>query len=757
MRMVGTVQGGSIVAAAAVLAGVLAVTPGARALPAGKVIEPQPHPVRRRLEVDPFPFLSRARLFASLRQLTAIGSSALFRNSASRGEAEARDYIAARLSEFVTLQALGVEVERQSFRTYLAAEVWEARLVLTVNGLEVEVPAHALSGNREDLTLALRFDSDGVLNDAERSPIVVQGSPVLLRSASEVNALPAGGLHGRIALLDYAVIDRSIMTFNQATANATAVLAKEPAGLVLVTSFSNRRGESHGSFVGDLSVLVSLSAAPVVPSLYVRLEDLTPAGITGWGDLSSVEAVRLVWDEDIFSPGFSGNVIARIPGADRSKAVILGAHLDSPNSPGALDNGSGTVVLLEVARVLDATRVRPPVDLYLCWFGSHERGLYGSSNFLSTHQELVDRTLAMLQVDCLSRPLDGITASLYLEAWPYSAFGDWRLPWPDYLVGVAANREVETIPLVNLGIVSDNSSFVGYDVPSSDLIFMNPYEMQEVHYDGHLHDPYDTVELALEEGDTLEAMAQVALSAALRTGREDPVLRVTPRPDRRVVFVASHTEAPHMTPAGLTEFGMALAWEGIDVDTVPYGRPLVSSDLEGANLVVALPVVDYPSTTGDGALYDEAWQPEEVAALQAYVASGGLLMLTNSGYRLKYLNQVLEPNEDWGKVNALSMPFGVTFTGAALAGSYASASGSHALIEGVSQLWLASNNGVAFSLTAGQVLATAGGRPAVALVSSGSAGGQVLVLGDLGVLGHGGTQPANLEFWRNLARYARSH
>ncbi|HLE60042.1 MAG TPA: M28 family metallopeptidase, partial [Thermoanaerobaculaceae bacterium] len=525
------VRSGAVLAVSAVLAGVVGLAGAAPVLAGPGAPEPEPRPVRRRLETDPFPLLSRESLFASLRQLTAIGSSSLFRNSASTGEDETREYLAGRLAEFTSLRALGLEVERQSFRTYLATEVWEARLHLTVNGGEVEVPAHALSGNREDLVLALRFDSDGILNDADRNQVVVQGPPVLLRSASEINALPAGGMRGRIALVDYAAIDRSIMSRDQALANASALLAREPAGLVLVTSFSNRRGDSHGTFVGDLSALVSVSTAPAPPTLYVRLEDLTPAGIVGWDDLSQVEGGRLVWDADILSPGFSGNVIARIPGRDPSKAVILGAHLDSPNSPGAMDDGSGTVVLLEVARVLDAARLRPPVDLVLAWFGSHERGLYGSSNFLSAHQELVDRTLAMLQVDCLSRPLDGIRASLYLEAWPYGLFGDSRLPWPDYLTQVARDRDTETIGLATYGIVSDNSSFVGYDVPSADLLFINPDEMEEVHYDGHMHDPYDTVELALEQADTLEAMARVALSAALRTGREDPVLRVTPRPD----------------------------------------------------------------------------------------------------------------------------------------------------------------------------------------------------------------------------------
>ena len=42
-------------------------------------------------------------------------------------------------------------------------------------------------------------------------------------------------------------------------------------------------------------------------------------------------------------------------------------------------------------------------------------------------------------------------------------------------------------------------------------------------------------------------------------------------------------------------------------------------------------------------------------------------------------------------------------------------------------------------------------------MGSGSAGGEVLALADLGFVGSAAAQPANLQFWRNLARYARSH
>ena len=64
-------------------------------------------------------------------------------------------------------------------------------------------------------------------------------------------------------------------------------------------------------------------------------------------------------------------------------------------------------------------------------------------------------------------------------------------------------------------------------------------------------------------------MAHILLAVALDTAADEPQLRVTPEPVRRALFVGSHTEAAHMSASSFTEVGMALAWEGMDVDTVP--------------------------------------------------------------------------------------------------------------------------------------------------------------------------------------------
>ncbi|HVO71847.1 MAG TPA: hypothetical protein VMT24_17485, partial [Aggregatilineaceae bacterium] len=244
----------------------------------------------------------------------------------------------------------------------------------------------------------------------------------------------------------------------------------------------------------------------------------------------------------------------------------------------------------------------------------------------------------------------------------------------------------------------------------------------------------------------------------LETGRDDPELRVAPRPDRRALFVASHTEPVQVGPVGFIDMAMTLAWAGFDVDMIPYGQPLTRADLANTDLVVALPVMDYPSPdNGDVTLYDEAWSPAEIDALEEYVANGGFLVLTNSAHRLDLYDRTCDDNEDWPDANALATRFGVTFyerTIRTVHGTQVPVSNYHPLTNRMAYFELVAENGVPFTTTTGLALAQAPGDVTVAaLIDQGQ--GQVLVLADVGMLGTTNDDLINLPFWRNLAAYAR--
>ena len=114
-----------------------------------------------------------------------------------------------------------------------------------------------------------------------------------------------------------------------------------------------------------------------------------------------------------------------------------------------------------------------------------------------------------------------------------------------------------------------------------------------MHYCAH-HDPYDTVDLAREVGDVFEQMARVALAPPW-TPRGCRRLRVAPARTAGAVCGQPHRGGTH-DPRQLYRAGHGLAMEGFDVDLIPYGQAVTAADLEDADLVVVLPVLDFPTT-----------------------------------------------------------------------------------------------------------------------------------------------------------------
>ena len=237
---------------------------------------------RRRPSVDPYSELSADRLLDTLTELTAIGDHNGWRHSTSRGEAEAIAYVQNRLSRMGFLQSLGIELEKQEFRTFMGIEFRRSRVHLLVDGESYEIPADVPPGHRERLDLALRFDSDGILNDTDPDPVIVSGPPIVVRTADDIEGLVPAEVSGRIVLLDYAAIDRVINDREDAIESAWRIAELQPAGIVMVTTYSNSRGLSHGSFAGDLPAFTWVEVDPMPPVFLVRIEDMEEAGLHGW-------------------------------------------------------------------------------------------------------------------------------------------------------------------------------------------------------------------------------------------------------------------------------------------------------------------------------------------------------------------------------------------------------------------------------------------------------------------------------------------
>jgi hypothetical protein len=83
------------------------------------------------------------------------------------------------------------------------------------------------------------------------------------------------------------------------------------------------------------------------------------------------------------------DTIAEIPGTDpklKDEVVMVGGHLDSwASATGATDNGAGTVVAMEVMRILNALHVQPRRTIRIGLWTGEEQGEFGSYGYVKQH------------------------------------------------------------------------------------------------------------------------------------------------------------------------------------------------------------------------------------------------------------------------------------------------------------------------------------------------------------------------------------
>ncbi len=99
--------------------------------------------------------------------------------------------------------------------------------------------------------------------------------------------------------------------------------------------------------------------------------------------------------------GESFNVVGEIPGTDLAHEIVLfGAHLDSwDGGRGAVDDGAGVVMALEVARLLAAAPRRPRRTLRIALFANEELGAAGGGAYAHAHTHEADRHFVAMEAD----------------------------------------------------------------------------------------------------------------------------------------------------------------------------------------------------------------------------------------------------------------------------------------------------------------------------------------------------------------------
>ena len=95
------------------------------------------------------------------------------------------------------------------------------------------------------------------------------------------------------------------------------------------------------------------------------------------------------------------NTVGEIRGSEKpDEFVICGAHLDSWDlGQGTVDNGTGSCVVLEAARILSKIGVQPKRTIRFVLFTGEEQGLHGSRVYCEKHKDEMAKVSAALVHD----------------------------------------------------------------------------------------------------------------------------------------------------------------------------------------------------------------------------------------------------------------------------------------------------------------------------------------------------------------------
>jgi hypothetical protein len=277
------------------------------------------------------------------------------RNSGEPGYKASADYVAS------VMKAAGYDVTLQQYKfTYYA-------YTSTPSFSEVSPTAHTYGlgtewnpGQSVGTANAAIQPAGGIVLPPTDSPSSASGC-----SASDFN----GFVPGRIAL-----IQRGTCFFGVKVLNAQAAGA---SGVVIFNEGNPGRTALLNGALDDAS------GNPFVPTIPVAFTSFDTGHALYDQYQQGPPPVMSLSIQALVNPNADDwNVIADSKGGDKNHTVVVDAHLDAIYGAGMLDNGSGSVTILDIARMMK--NVDPTNHLRFIWFGGEELGLFGSAAYVDS-------------------------------------------------------------------------------------------------------------------------------------------------------------------------------------------------------------------------------------------------------------------------------------------------------------------------------------------------------------------------------------
>ncbi|WP_431728836.1 M28 family peptidase [Verrucosispora sp. TAA-831] len=371
------------------------------------------------------------------------------------------------LSEDIGPRIGGTESERRA-ANYLAGQFDKLRYDTTLQPFPVADKFLAQLSSPAGLPTDLNWQVGASAHAALDTSVTAAVIDVRAGTAADFTADVAG----RIVLVDYVAAQREALAARAVAAGAAGVVFL-PADLV-----EPRRASAFSpTLPGSAAAPLGIPVVGVAQAQKHRLRALLASG-----------PLTLTIATTAHRGLTSYNVLAERRGRSGANGpvVMVSAHYDSViGAPGANDDGSGTVLCLELARVLKAIPINATVRFGL--WGSEEQGLIGSRYYVRELPQVErDRILAVYQNDMVATSWDPAT-----RYWLLSFTGEANRATDE--VSAAALRlgyQPQISPVTQRG-ASDHQSFQEVGIASANFSWRG--EESPALLEPPYHSPEDTI------------------------------------------------------------------------------------------------------------------------------------------------------------------------------------------------------------------------------------------------------------------------
>jgi hypothetical protein len=250
-------------------------------------------------------------------------------------------------------------------------------------------------------------------------------------------------------------------------------------------------GTGAGSALGDLAILGvrdstalgPLRAAGVDVAALLATPTAVARALTG-------ATIRLHGTSRFSSETSAPNVVGILPGSDpalRDEYLVVTAHMDhlGVRAPvdgdsiynGADDNASGTAAVLEIARAFGRLGAAPRRSIVFLAVSGEEEGLWGSGWYVGHPAAPLDRTVADLDMDMISR---GWRDSVSVIGLDFSTLGETIRRVAREHAALVAQPVIDHWPQQNFLVRSDHINFARRGVPILYFLDGTPAEYHKV-------------------------------------------------------------------------------------------------------------------------------------------------------------------------------------------------------------------------------------------------------------------------------------